>query len=70
MEQQIIEIAEHPAIAEIENVSMDEGRFFVHLNEGFEYAPNGYGQISVMSFGSVREARKEIGKVIWKACAA
>lgn len=62
---QFYNLARHPAINQIENVNMDEGRFFIHLNEGFEYAPNGYGYKKCMSFGSVREARKEIGKAKW-----
>lgn len=62
---QFYNLARNPAIAEIENVNMDEGRFSISLNDGFEYADNGYGYKQFMTFGSVREARKEIGKVKW-----
>ena len=57
-------LAEHPAVEEIDNFSMDEGRFFVHLKDGYEYAPNGYGQKGIMSFGSIKEANAELKKVI------
>ena len=61
--QQFKKLAEHPAVIEIENVSMDEGRFFVHLKDGYQYAQNGYGLQSIMSFGSVMEAKLELAKV-------
>lgn len=57
---QFDKLARHPAVAEIENVGMDEGCFFVHLREGFEYAPNGYGHKGTMSFTSLRDAWREV----------
>ena len=57
-------LASHFAVDEIENMDMDDGVFFVHLKEGYEYGENGYGHKHTMSFTSIPEARKELKKVI------
>lgn len=51
-------------IDEIEDHGMDEGCFFVHLKEGYNYAPNGHGYEYTMSFDNVVEAVKEVENVI------
>lgn len=54
-------LSQHPAIEEIENIAMDEGRFFVHLRAPWAWSCS---QVSdpqrTHSFGSVREARAEL----------
>lgn len=51
-------------VADVENEGMDEGRFFVHLKAGYDYATqdrNGPDDIRLsMSFGGFREAIREV----------
>jgi hypothetical protein len=57
-------LATHYAVDEIENMDMDDGVFFVHLKDEYEYAENGYGHKKTMSFTNISEARKELKKVV------
>lgn len=48
--------ATDPRVAEIEGAGMDEGRVFIHLHEGFWFAPYRGGTHSVGSAAEIREA--------------
>ena len=62
--KQFEHLASHYAVDEIENMSMDDGVFFVHLKDGYQCEENNYGHKQTMSFTSIPEARKELKKVI------
>lgn len=45
-------------VSEVGGEGMDEGRFFVHLKEGFDWNSDPHNIMKSKSFGSVREARE------------
>jgi coenzyme F420-reducing hydrogenase beta subunit len=49
-------------IDEIENMNMDDGRFFVHLKEGLNY-PVPYEDCTSKSFGNQREAARMLREI-------
>jgi len=54
-------------IDEIENASMDDGRFFVHLKPGLDWCSDPHQVIRTRSFGSrkeVVEALKDVKPVL------
>lgn len=55
-------------VDDVENEGMDEGRFFVHLTQAWEYPPPYYGQ-RTKSFGSFREAQAMVKRAIRKEVA-
>ena len=58
-------LAQHPAIAEIENWGMDDGRFFVHLKAPHAWAESHSSDPQRMqSFGSIGEARSELRRIV------
>lgn len=44
----------HPAVDNVEDAGMDEGRFFVHLKKGYSWAKDDIQHSK--SFGSVEDA--------------
>jgi hypothetical protein len=56
-------LARHPAIEEIDNHGMDDGRFFVHLKPNFRWYPETEDHCT-MSFGSISEARQELKWIV------
>lgn len=52
-----------PRIEEIEDAGMDEGRFFIHLKAGFDWAIDPFNTIRTRSFGSRAEALKALKSV-------
>lgn len=43
-------------VDDVENEGMDEGRFFVHLNEGHDFCTDPHNVIRTKSFGGYAEA--------------
>ena len=43
-------------VADVEDEALDDGRFFVHLREGWDFGSDPWQRIGTRSFGSVREA--------------
>lgn len=59
-------LAAQSCVEEIENIDMDEGRFFVHLRAGYQFEPDGHAapddEQRTRSFDSVKEAYAAIVK--------
>lgn len=51
-------------VEEIECEGMDEGRYFVHLNEAYCYEDYGNDKVRTKSFGSFREAQRALKDTI------
>lgn len=53
-----------PRIEEIENAGMDEGRFFVHLKNGYSWSIDPRYACVSKSFGNVRDLRNALRHVV------
>lgn len=54
-------LAEHPAIEEIENMDMDDGRFFVHLKKEYRWCLR--EDNCTQSFGNIKEVRAALKNI-------
>lgn len=50
-------LLKHEAVREVEDEGMDEGRFFVHLKQGWLWTYDDKNKGRSKSFGSLNEAR-------------
>lgn len=62
-EFQVRKLMSHPAVADVENEAMDEGRFFVHLDTDHEWPKPYHGQ-HTKSFGSYDEAAAMLKRIV------
>lgn len=62
-ENQVRKLMSHPAVADVENEAMDEGRFFVHLDSDHEWPAPYHGQ-HTKSFGSYADAAAMLKRII------
>ena len=59
---QIAKLKATGKVVDVEDESMDEGRFFVHLTEGYTWN-EGYGIQRTKSFGGFREVQAALRTV-------
>jgi len=54
----------HPAVQDVDCEGLDEGRFFVHLKQGYDWKTDPQQVVRTRSFDSIKDARAAIAKAV------
>lgn len=56
-------LLKHPAVQEVDGEGLDDGRFFVHLKDGWDWCYDPHSVTRSKSFSSVKEAREWLKRI-------